>query len=249
MHPQVLLDVVQDALGLVAGRLDDLDRIACNRLLHRGRPFLCCPTGGILLQQDEVGHRFNGHQTGLRMKRLILADCDLFWLHPFRQTPFFLMPKRHNSLLHRHTDLLVRTIRSSHKPGQTAQLQKQANQTDATGTHLGHHKMGGKHQAMEELHTGRRLKKCHHLRRCIKGILTLLPMLQRRARDLQLLSYTAMAANGIFLDGLLKLRKRSSHLVSGPAFFPSTLPLSFLLIISHICHALATLISTSACPT
>ena len=72
--------------------------------------------------------------------------------------------------------------------------------------------MGGYHQPVQKCYTGWRLKKGHDFWSLIDGILTRLPVLERRARNSDFFSQVTMTANRVLFDYCLKLSKLGGNL-------------------------------------
>jgi hypothetical protein len=119
MCRQLNLDVTQQSLAFITGRLDDLDPQTGCCFRHCPCPTLSLSVFSVLLQHNEIGDRLNGHQTYLWMKCFILANGDLLNWHILGQTGFLLLAKLHHNFLHRHRHFLLDPIRSGHQLGQT----------------------------------------------------------------------------------------------------------------------------------
>jgi hypothetical protein len=127
MRPQVFLDVFDNALAFITGRLHDVHRQPCGGLLQRGGPGRGGAVLGILLDHNEIGDRLNGDQTRLRMKGLILADGNRFEAHACGQALPFRLTKLHHRLFQSRGDPLLRAVGSRHKMIEAGEFQKQAN--------------------------------------------------------------------------------------------------------------------------
>jgi len=73
-----------------------------------------------LLQQNEIGHWFNGDEADRRMKGLVLADSNLFGLRILGQPLLFLLAESCDSLFHVRGDFPLDIIRSGHEPVKAA---------------------------------------------------------------------------------------------------------------------------------
>ena len=67
MHAQLFLYMMAQRPPFIGGDLNDLHRPIPQRRLQRLGPGGRRVVGGILLQHNEVGYRFDSHQTGLGM--------------------------------------------------------------------------------------------------------------------------------------------------------------------------------------
>ena len=116
----------------------------------------------VLLDEDEVRHRFDGHQTDLWMKGFILAEGNLAGRHRGGKSLVFLLAETDQQRLHLLGHHLLGSIGRGDELVQTAQFQKptQVAQTAIVG--LDEHQMGGREQSMEEVESLGRFQEPRH---------------------------------------------------------------------------------------
>lgn len=116
---QVFFDVMEQTPSFITGGLNDIDRQSFRRFSQGLGPGVGCTIFSILFQKNEIGDRFNRHQTSLWMKGLIFTDGNLLGFHSLAQSCFFLLIEFVDGLLQRNRNLPVRTVRSGHEVVQT----------------------------------------------------------------------------------------------------------------------------------
>jgi hypothetical protein len=87
-------------------------------------PCVLIAAWGLLLQDDVVALGFYGYQAKPPGIRFILGQRDGLSGHVFGQTRAFLVPIRHDGLLHLPVDLLLRPIGSRDKAIEACELQE-----------------------------------------------------------------------------------------------------------------------------
>ena len=126
MRTERALHMADQPLALITGPLNDLDRQPFQGRCQRLRPGRRRAILGVLLQQNEVRHRLQAHQTHLRMKGFVFAHRDLAWRHPLGQGAALLLGQGDDRRFQRRIDRLLRAVGGAHERRQPAQLQKLA---------------------------------------------------------------------------------------------------------------------------
>ena len=188
VRPQRRLDMTEQALGLIAGALDDLHRQPLQGRRQRLSPGRRRAIGRVLLQQNEVRDRFQRHQTDRRVEGFIFAHGDLAPRHAHRQGAALLFGQGDDRRFQRRIDLLLRPVGSPDERREPAQLQKLAHHTNPRARQQRHHKLRRQDLALKPLDPLRSLDEGHQHRRWSfparpRGHT---PILQGAARDAQL---------------------------------------------------------------
>lgn len=143
---QVFLDQVAQCPGLVTGGLDHAHRQSAQRLLQRLAPGRRRAIRCVLFGQDEVRHRFDGHQADRGIKGLINADRHLARGHLRTKVIALRLRLFHERLLQRHIHRLPAAVGGADEARQAGQFQTLTHQPHPTGRAQRDHQMQRHHQ-------------------------------------------------------------------------------------------------------
>jgi hypothetical protein len=186
VRPKVMGTRRQQARRFSACRVDPLTVQPCKRVCHEGRPRGLSAAGGCLLQEEVVALGLSCHQAQPPSKRCILGQGDGFGGHGFGSTRAFLVPLRHDGLLHVPVARVRRPIGSPHKAIKACALPEEAHQAHATGADFGTHHVYPADEAMPASQTWEAVNKGHHSGTRIATCLVRLPRLEGPARHIEL---------------------------------------------------------------
>lgn len=119
----------------------------------------------IAFQQDEIGQRFNRHQTRLGMKCLVLAERDLPWTHLRCQAGVLLLRKFHQRPLEFDRQLVLAAIARGDEVIQVAQLEELAEPPRSAGPRFAKHQVGRDEHAVQKVQSVGALEKLDHASR------------------------------------------------------------------------------------
>jgi len=104
-------------------------------------------------------------------KRFILCHRDRFGWHLVTQAGALLLTVGHDRFFNATGDLLLRPIRSPHKPIEARELQEQTHEANPAGPNFSTHQMYPQNQSMEEGETRDAVKKRDDSRTLVQALL------------------------------------------------------------------------------
>jgi len=122
MSTEAGLGMSDQCFGFVRNALDYNHRerlqCGCNCVV----PSLSIASFCILFEYQEVRYRFDGHQTDLWVKRLVLAESDFAFGHLLCKALVFLIAEQRNEFFEIACDSLLRSVGCSDESVQETQL-------------------------------------------------------------------------------------------------------------------------------
>ena len=142
-----------EGLGRIAGHLADGDRQRGKLRAGTLLPGLGITLRLVLFDEDEVRHRFDGHQADLRMKGLVLAEGNLAGRHRRGEPLVFLLAETDQKRLQFLGDRLLGSIGGSDECIQAAKPEKPTQVAQPAIAGLDEDQMGGREQPVEKVQT------------------------------------------------------------------------------------------------
>ncbi len=151
MHAQAVFGVRLQALGQVTGYLHDCDRQALQRGLDGGVPGRGVALGLVGLQHEEVGHRLDGDQAGLRAVEIrVFAERNGLGGQVRGQALALLLVVLGEQVLQERGQPLVGAVGGGHEGGQLGEFEEPTQGPQPGGAVLLEDEVNGEQQALEE---------------------------------------------------------------------------------------------------